>query len=158
MIRFLAVMVCVLATGCLLDNDDGPHIIEGCGDRSIDVFRETCDDGNTKPGDGCSSRCEIETPVTAHWTLENSAGEPCPAGFDTIGMTVQTLRVNGAIFGFPCEAGQGMFELLEIARSPTFGLQVRLMSRETQAVLVEQMISIGALGAPRDVTFTLIVP
>ena len=35
-----------------------------CGDNVIE-FPETCDGGNTTPGDGCSAICEIETPPVA---------------------------------------------------------------------------------------------
>ncbi len=33
---------------------------EGCGDGAISAT-ETCDDGNTDPGDGCSAICSVET-------------------------------------------------------------------------------------------------
>ena len=33
-----------------------------CGDHIIEP-PETCDDGNTLDGDGCSSMCQIETPI-----------------------------------------------------------------------------------------------
>jgi cysteine-rich repeat protein len=32
-----------------------------CGDGIVDSPAETCDDGNTKSGDGCSSTCTLET-------------------------------------------------------------------------------------------------
>jgi cysteine-rich repeat protein len=32
-----------------------------CGDGVVDVATETCDDGNTTSGDGCSATCQIET-------------------------------------------------------------------------------------------------
>lgn len=32
-----------------------------CGDGMLDLTMEACDDGNTVGGDGCSTRCEIET-------------------------------------------------------------------------------------------------
>jgi fibro-slime domain-containing protein len=40
------------APGCVL----GPR----CGDNIVQTPPETCDDGNTVSGDGCSSKCEIE--------------------------------------------------------------------------------------------------
>jgi cysteine-rich repeat protein len=36
----------------------GDQCIEICGDGV--VFKAQCDDGNTKNGDGCSSKCLIE--------------------------------------------------------------------------------------------------
>ena len=41
------------APGCKL----GPR----CGDKVIQAG-EGCDDGNTKSGDGCSSKCQVEGP------------------------------------------------------------------------------------------------
>ena len=35
-----------------------PHF---CGDGVIDRAHETCDDGNTDDGDGCSASCSLET-------------------------------------------------------------------------------------------------
>jgi cysteine-rich repeat protein len=40
---------------------DAPTTHAVCGDGIIDVATETCDDGNTTSGDGCSSTCQIET-------------------------------------------------------------------------------------------------
>ena len=34
-----------------------------CGDGVVNQLSETCDDGNTTSGDGCSATCTIETPV-----------------------------------------------------------------------------------------------
>jgi fibro-slime domain-containing protein len=43
-----------------------------CGNSMIEQG-ENCDDGNTNPGDGCSSACIIE----AGWTCPNGPGKPC---------------------------------------------------------------------------------
>ena len=40
---------------------DAPTSHAVCGDGILDVASETCDDGNTTSGDGCSSTCQIET-------------------------------------------------------------------------------------------------
>jgi cysteine-rich repeat protein len=40
---------------------DAPTTHAVCGDGIVDVATETCDDGNTTSGDGCSSTCQIET-------------------------------------------------------------------------------------------------
>jgi cysteine-rich repeat protein len=47
-----------------------------CGDASIDP-PETCDDGNTLPGDGCDEFCQIE-PVCGNGAVE--PGETCDDG------------------------------------------------------------------------------
>lgn len=48
-----------------------------CGDRRIDTG-ETCDDGNTANGDGCSSICLVEGPSCGNGRLES--GERCDDG------------------------------------------------------------------------------
>ena len=47
----------------------GPKV---CGNGMLDVAGETCDDGNTVGGDGCSADCKTET----DWTCPAS-GRPC---------------------------------------------------------------------------------
>jgi fibro-slime domain-containing protein len=39
--------------------DGGAEAVSRCGDRMV-TGAETCDDGNTTPGDGCSSTCRVE--------------------------------------------------------------------------------------------------
>jgi len=53
------------AGGCTLDR------LDLCGNGKIDLG-ETCDDGNTIPGDGCSGTCTIEL----GWSCP-TAGKPC---------------------------------------------------------------------------------
>lgn len=45
-------------------------IVTVCGNGTVEQG-ETCDDGNTTDGDGCSSTCRIENPIPAvsHWGL-----------------------------------------------------------------------------------------
>jgi fibro-slime domain-containing protein len=43
-----------------------------CGDGKVNQTNETCDDGNTKPGDGCSGVCTVEP----HFTCPSTGG-PC---------------------------------------------------------------------------------
>jgi fibro-slime domain-containing protein len=43
-----------------------------CGDGTVNQSSESCDDGNAKPGDGCSGLCTIEP----HWSCPPSGG-PC---------------------------------------------------------------------------------
>jgi len=71
---------------------DGP----ACGDRVVEAG-ETCDDGNTTPGDGCSGVCQIEpgytcptpgSPCTKVWVCGNGVidpGEECDDGNTTSG-------------------------------------------------------------------------
>jgi cysteine-rich repeat protein len=50
-----------------------------CGNGSIDTeVGEECDDGNTTPGDGCSSTCQTEVPGCGNGLLEGS--EECDLG------------------------------------------------------------------------------
>ena len=66
-----------------------------CGNGRLDLPAETCDDGNTKGGDGCSASCQTETdwicaapgtPCT--WTV--SCGEP--DGFQVARRSCSGLR------------------------------------------------------------------
>jgi cysteine-rich repeat protein len=43
--------------------------LQRCGDGIVDPPLETCDDGNTVSGDGCSKDCKIETGSTAQTNL-----------------------------------------------------------------------------------------
>jgi cysteine-rich repeat protein len=126
--QLVAAMMFVMGAGCA-----SPATPDGCGDLVIDPLKETCDDGNTESGDGCSSDCQFEETVTAHWTLENSAGEAqqCPAGFDTVDVIAQTLRVNLTEASFPCADGQGTFEMHETPRSPTSGFLLQIRRGDT---------------------------
>ena len=46
------------SAGCVFDI--GGCISAGCGNQIIDPG-ETCDDGNTTPGDGCTANCQVQT-------------------------------------------------------------------------------------------------
>ena len=41
------------------ETDSDPQTIDACGNSVLDGI-ETCDDGNTTGGDGCSSSCQVE--------------------------------------------------------------------------------------------------
>ena len=157
MIRVLVVMACIVGTGCLW-SDEGVVTEPGCGDRMIDQLHESCDDGNTESGDGCSSTCQTETAVTVHWKIQNSAGEPqpCPAGFDIVDVTRLAIRAGGTPSPFRCEDGQAHLEWLEAARNPAFALRLRIISSTSQEVFAETMVSLHSEGIPLDVTGTLI--
>ncbi len=47
-------------------------LIGSCGDNSLQARLESCDDGNTRSGDGCSSACEAEAGATVHGIAEGS--------------------------------------------------------------------------------------
>ncbi len=51
---------------------------DNCGNDAIDAG-ETCDDGNSASGDGCSNACEVECGY-----LCVTVGEPCLAGFNGV--------------------------------------------------------------------------
>jgi cysteine-rich repeat protein len=50
-----------------------------CGDGDLDPG-ETCDDGNTNNGDGCSAQCQIEVPVCGDGNVDPEIGEECDDG------------------------------------------------------------------------------
>lgn len=154
-------MACIAGTGCLWTDEGGESDIteSRCGDRMIDELHETCDDGNTQSGDGCSSTCGIEIAVTVHWKIQNSAGEPrpCPVGFDTVEVTQLTLRFTGSPILFRCEDGQAHLEWREVPRSRTNGLRLRLTSSTSPAVASETVVSPYSGSVPLDdITGTLI--
>ena len=83
------------------DSGTGPVVIPpDCGDGVIQVTKgETCDDGNTESGDGCSSQCLLEEgwicprpnekclppSVCGDGRLDPSKGETCDDGDTTPG-------------------------------------------------------------------------
>jgi cysteine-rich repeat protein len=70
---------------CDGDDDSCDHDTDGdgacdqptCGNTMVETG-ETCDDGNTVSGDGCSSTCTLELPVCGNGVIEN--GETCDDG------------------------------------------------------------------------------
>lgn len=59
---------------------DSDCTLARCGDGTINSFREeSCDDGNTASGDGCSAGCQTEIPASCGDRTVN-AGEDCDAG------------------------------------------------------------------------------
>jgi cysteine-rich repeat protein len=89
-----------------------------CGDGHVDQG-ETCDDGNTVGGDGCSATCQTEAPmhwIAATWNLRSLAtngAAPCPTGFPTAALVSQLLDGSGQPVGAPivdpftCSAATG---------------------------------------------------
>jgi cysteine-rich repeat protein len=153
MVRALAVLACIAGSGCV-GTDPEP----GCGDGMIYLLNESCDDGNTRSGDGCSSACLTESDVTVHWKIQNSAGEPqpCPAGSDTVEVTRVTVRFSAMPIPFRCGDGQAHLEWLEAARSPAFALQLRITSSASHEIFAETTVYIYSEGVPLDVTGTLV--
>lgn len=72
-----------------------------CGDLDIEPG-EACEDGNTDPSDGCSPECTVEYKITTRvgWRFVEAAAPAdnlgCPAGVETIEITTQALRDDGA--------------------------------------------------------------
>lgn len=58
---------------------DAPTSHARCGDGIVDVATETCDDGNTTSGDGCSSTCQTEI-VNKCGNGALDTGETCDDG------------------------------------------------------------------------------
>lgn len=146
MLRAAVVMVCMAACA----SDEEPR----CGDGMIDLLHESCDDGNTEAGDGCSSTCRTESAVTVHWTIQDPAGTPqaCPAGADTVDVALVTQRFTDTAMPFPCVDGQHHLEWLEIPRSAAIGVELTLTSSTTHDVFAKKMTFIGSTD---DVTVVL---
>ena len=71
----------ILAT--LLDYNDagdsqGQCVAGACGDGSVNVDGEECDDGNTTDGDGCSSSCAVEK--CGDGAVNDAGAEECDDG------------------------------------------------------------------------------
>ncbi|MCZ7679366.1 MAG: DUF4215 domain-containing protein [Sandaracinaceae bacterium] len=92
-----------------------------CGDSTL-TGDETCDDGNTGSGDGCSDTCQLEpgwsctgvtcTLLCGNGTLDASAGEQCDDGNTGTGDGCSgTCQVEA---GWACE-GTGAGSCVEIA-------------------------------------------
>ena len=59
--KSLVLLVALCGTGCIfVDDGDGPSDGPFCGDGVVNAAVETCDDGNTIAGDGCSATCTTE--------------------------------------------------------------------------------------------------
>ncbi|MCA9610390.1 MAG: DUF4215 domain-containing protein [Myxococcales bacterium] len=52
---------------------------DGCGDGTVDRMSETCDDGNTVDGDGCSADCQSDE-TCGNGITDAAAGELCDDG------------------------------------------------------------------------------
>ncbi len=99
----------------------------GCVFVVFGVLAVGCD------GEGGSSVVDASTSlppfsVTVHWKLENAAGEPqpCPAGFDTAEVVVQSVRGAPPISHlFPCADGIGIVTIKPVPRD-SYGVMVRI--------------------------------
>jgi cysteine-rich repeat protein len=151
----------LLGTGCLLlEHDDGefddpplpppPRAI--CGDGQRERL-ETCDDGNTTSGDGCSEYCRSESLISVRWQLATLAGDPrtCPDGFDVAEVVSRLGPFNVPLRKtFACDAGAGVVALEE---NTEFGydVQVLIKSSATGEVYgqsaIEHIVADGAPGA-----------
>jgi cysteine-rich repeat protein len=78
-LRPLALAVVVAAFACMPPGSDEADTADDgdnepiCGDGKVDA-PETCDDGNTQPGDGCSAACLLSGTPTQCVTLMQGAG------------------------------------------------------------------------------------
>jgi len=78
---------------------DGPT--PGCGDSSI-VAPETCDDGNTDAGDGCTAACQVEPGWTC--SLPVSACPVAIFGVLASCLSMLTTTVNDALIVSNCSS------------------------------------------------------
>jgi|GEM_PF-2874540 len=93
---------------------DSDCTLARCGDRTINALRdESCDDGNTASGDGCSAGCQTEIPASCG-DSSVSAGEDCDSGSsgsitcdpDCSFVSCGDFTVN-SFAGESCDAGGG---------------------------------------------------
>ncbi|MDP2341960.1 MAG: thrombospondin type 3 repeat-containing protein [Deltaproteobacteria bacterium] len=78
-----------------------------CGDGNVNCAFEECDDGNDVDGDGCSTSCERDAPLSVAWRGVGGAIDDCrsfepnliPAAFDEIVIDVDSgdLTVDDAV-------------------------------------------------------------
>src|SRR5258706_2783370 len=69
-----------LFTGILVACGGNNNTNSVCGDGQV-TGSEQCDDGNTVSGDGCSSTCHTEAPVTCgNGVVEVDKGDQCDDG------------------------------------------------------------------------------
>lgn len=103
--------------GCGFECNSGFVLVGGacvhpCGDRLLEAG-ETCDDGNTVSGDGCSPSCQIEAP------LATSCSDPSVVPHIKLGIGVQVYAFDLSL-GFSSTAtlcsvtGHGGFYLMDV--------------------------------------------
>lgn len=85
-----------------------------CGNKILDSS-ESCDDGNTVSGDGCSSSCQTESGFTCTGTPsicvngycgdgQVSGYESCDNGASNIGFFGCNTNCTGVLTGFTCSS------------------------------------------------------
>jgi cysteine-rich repeat protein len=80
-------------SGTMTDAGSTPDAGPVCGDGVIDA-PETCDDGNSIPGDGCDGNCQIEGTA---WSCP-TPGQPCvPVTTPAVWATASSRAVRPAI-------------------------------------------------------------
>jgi cysteine-rich repeat protein len=125
-------------TGTLPVSTCGNHVVEGL---------ETCDDGNTTSGDGCSSTCRVEAPGSAplgvrvdHVASGTSDGNTVLEPGETVTVAPiwhnpsgSPLTLSGAAYGFTGPAG------------PTYDIKAGLAKYGTIAPGADQDCTAGGL-------------
>lgn len=77
---------------CVVAVAPAPPVTGTCGDGTVGAG-ETCDDGNTVDGDGCSATCQTETPTM----MTKDAGGCCSAGGHPAGPAALGLLTLGLV-------------------------------------------------------------
>jgi cysteine-rich repeat protein len=109
------VLPLIILGACVISDDDDAD--PRCGDGFVDSG-ETCDDGNSIAGDGCTA-CRIdvvERMVNVSWqfrALATASDTSCPAGAENAIVSTIQVDASGAAVGqertdpFPCSVGAG---------------------------------------------------
>jgi cysteine-rich repeat protein len=154
MIRFLGFVSLLLVSGCIFEaSDDAPGPSHYCGDGIVDPPVETCDDGNTVAGDGCSATCKLEqvgndAAITASWQLKNLAtnsAAACPRDYDTAAIYNQPIDAAGNNVGTPvidlfdCIAKTGTASNLEPTRYLTW---VEITNHDNTSVFAKSLSAV----------------
>ncbi len=129
-----------------------------CGDGAI-TGAETCDDGNTTSGDGCSSTCQIEFPFYCGMAVAGTASQ---MGDNTSGSNVFTSSCNGVgepekLYSFtPGMAGQMGTLSLTLSSVADLGVYVRTTCADAASELgCVDALPAGAPGMPAVETLTI---
>ena len=120
--KHLVLFLALSVTDCIIEDNTGDDVpAPFCGDGSVNLSSEQCDDGNNLSGDGCSATCTTEVPqnqahISATWQLRNEAtnsATACPTGYDTAALYSQPVNASGQPAGsvivdlFDCAASAG---------------------------------------------------
>lgn len=100
-----------------------------CGD-GVAQYPEQCDDGNTSAGDGCSSACQLETPLAGAGKCPgatyNLAGPTSPLATAKVSFAGDVSQLASTAGAFGCGGGSGADQVYAITPATSGALTVEL--------------------------------